>query len=156
MKRPRSSNTRASNESRSGLTGVRILAISLGLFLAALLLCFFGKLGLDRAELSKSWPSAPAGSHVEKREYYDEELGRTRYRYTSTIHYTVNGKGFGMKVGGRVTGVGKVFYNPDNPEESVLEPGVASAPTNLAFCGAAFLGFLGVAVLVISMSPESD
>ena len=67
MKRPRSSSSRASNESRSGLTGVRILAISLGLFLAALLLCFFGKLGLDRAELSKSWPSAPAGNiHVSR------------------------------------------------------------------------------------------
>lgn len=135
----------------------RAILISCGFLVSAMLLCVAGKSGLNHAEQTKSWPSVPAAIwNVERHEHSYSEYHGSYYTYTTTVWYEIGGKKYKKKFGRRLTGPVRIFHSPSDPSDCVLEPGVESENTNLAFFGALFLGLFGVVVLLIGFSPTSD
>jgi len=139
------------------LTRGWVVGLSVSLLLIAIGFCIAGGLGLVHAKQTKSWPSVPATVYdVERHEHRDHESGRTRYSYISTVHYRVDDNLFEAKFRKRLKNPVTIYFDSVNPDDCVLEPGVESDGTNVAFFVAIFFGLLGAASLAISLSPKAD
>jgi len=125
-----------------------------------------GKPLRDRAAASIDWPTADGRITRSELERF-RERGQTMYSADVAYEYALDGKTFG---GNRVwfgddarssdptawrraverypvgSGV-KVHYDPDDPQESVLEPGLTWAGSVIYFLGLGFLALGGVIVL---------
>jgi hypothetical protein len=122
---------------------------------------------LVEALASRSWPQAPGQVTESKVESWKDSEGDRSYQAVITYRYKVNGSGytsdrisFGDHAGSgsshahrlvRRYTAGKavqVYYNPDHPERSVLEPGLT--PLTFLFLGlASILLLIGLLIMFI-------
>ena len=129
--------------------------IAAALALIAIVFCLIGKRGLDHAEATKSWPSTKGYvTQVMKYKHVDRETQRVHYTYVSTVEYFIDDDKYSFKVGKKFSKPVEVYYDASDPSDSVIQPGIESDGTDLAFLIAIFFGFLAAAVLAVSMSPR--
>ena len=130
-----------------------------------------GKPLRDRAATSIDWPTADGRITRSELERF-RERGQTMYSADVAYEYALDGKTFG---GNRVwfgddarssdptawrravdrypvgSGV-KVYYDPDDPQESVLEPGLTWAGSVIYLLGLGFLA-LGAVIVLSALLP---
>ena len=132
-----------------------VFGISAVCFAISISLCCIGISGLRYAERTTHWPSVNGRViDIQEYEHHNSELGTTYYSYTSTVIYSVDGNSYIKTFDGSHQQPIKVFYDPSAPGDSVLEPGVESDETDLAFLVAVFAGLLGSGTLAIALSPK--
>lgn len=101
-----------------------------------------------------NWPSENARVCKYEEHIHTDRYGRERKTYTTTLRLRIDGANYKRAFSGVLDGKPKVFFNPVNPGEFVLEQGVQEEQMGYPVFGAIFTGVLSLALVAVCLSPK--